>query len=198
MLLVVRRALLAAHETRRCRVFPFASLICSCRLLSDARCLLHVLPGFAVFCAVSATCRMLPVACCRVACCPVHAVGCLFHVVRGLLHAARCPLHVALHVVVARCMLLAVWRMLHVARFTLHAVCYGCMSSTAWRMLFVCCTRRVVWCIFPVHVACRLLFVALFQWSSAALLAVGSWLRALSLLHVARSLLHVACFLLPA
>ena len=62
----------------------------------------------------------------------------------------------------------------------------------------------------PLHVACRLLhfprcmlhvvdgLLSIFQWSSAALLTVGSCLRALSLLHVARFTLHGVCFLLPA
>jgi hypothetical protein len=116
MLLLVRCPMLAAHEMRQCRVFPVASRKCSrpleYRLLSVARCLLHALPGFAVFCAVSAACRMLPcclvavMPCCRVAllpCCLLSMVVskipcCLLHA-RCMLHAACCvacrccPLH---------------------------------------------------------------------------------------------------------
>jgi hypothetical protein len=92
MLLLVRFALLAAHEMRRCRVFPVASRMCSRalarRLLSDARCLLHALPGLR---------RLL-----RGGCCMPHValLACwlvaLFPVVNGLSQIPRCPLHAAL------------------------------------------------------------------------------------------------------
>jgi hypothetical protein len=160
MLLLARCALLVAHESRWCRV---CSRPLACRLLSVARCLLHALHGFAVFCAVSAACRMLP--CCLlsmafskfdVACCMLHAARCMLMLHVALLpccllsmvfsefHVARCMLHVALHVVVGRCMLLEAWRMLPVVR---------CMSFVACCTLPACCLEVV--CRMPPVACCR-------------------------------------------
>ena len=181
----------------------------------------------AVCCTVSVACvacglqfsaRCLPsdvfclVLCCLVVCCPLHAVCCLFHVVCGLLHAACCMLPCALHVVVVRCMLLQVWRMLHVARFGLHVICCSlhiarCMPHVVWKLSVGSCVSLVAFS--PSHVACRLshfprcrlhvvnCLLHIFQWSSSALLSVGSCLRAPSLLHVARGLLPAACLSSP-
>jgi hypothetical protein len=139
-MLVVRCPLLAAHEMRRCRAFSVAPRMCSrplaCRLPSVARYRLHALPGLAVFRAVSVA--LLP--CCLVALVP----WCLLSIVFSQFHVARCMLHVALHVVVVRCMLLEVWRMLPVARCRSFAV--RCILPAAWRMLSGCCV---------VHAACR-------------------------------------------
>jgi hypothetical protein len=65
-----------------------------------------------------------------------------------------------------------------------------CMLSAACRMLSGCCLwhdacRRLHFPRCMLHVVSCLLHI--FRWSSAALLPVGSCLRALSLLHVARS-----------
>ena len=82
---------------------------------------------------------------------------------------------------------------------------YICPLHGACCLDVVCCTRVVRWSgtFSPLHIACRLLhfprcmlrvvdgLLHIFQWSSAALLSVGSCLRVLSLLHVARSPLQV-------
>jgi hypothetical protein len=172
MLLVVRCPLLAALEMRQCRAFPVASRMCSrplaCRLLSVARscCTLPVTlcRVFAVFCAVSAVSRMPHVA---LACCLLSVARCRLSFPRCLWSVACCtaPLHVALHValhlVVVRCMLLEVWRMLPVARCMSFAVrgilpaawrmSSGCRLShtTCRRLHFPRCLMRVVRCIFP-------------------------------------------------
>ncbi len=65
-----------------CARVPLHVVCCPLHVVCWMRCLLH-----AVFCAVSALCRMVPVVCCLVACCPLHAVCCLFQV------AVCCQLH---------------------------------------------------------------------------------------------------------
>jgi hypothetical protein len=208
MLLVVRLPLLAAHGMWWCPVFLVASRMCSrpraCCLLSDARCLLHALPVFTVFCAVSAACRMLP--CSPLPCCPWSVACRLRSFPRRLLPVARCASHVAWCLLrcmsfVVRCMLLEVWRMLPVARCMsfvvrckLHAACRtlsGCFLLHAARCLshFPRCILHVVGCIFPV--ACRLLSVAHFPVVVGGTLSVGSCLRARSLLRVVYCLLPV-------
>ncbi len=172
MLLVVRCPLPAAHGMRRCRVSPVAFRTCSrplaCRLLSDARCLLHALP---VACRLlRGVSRMPQTACCPLPGCLSFVACCLCNVVCGLLHA-RCPLHVASHVVVVRCMLHEVCSPLPVFRCPpqcpmSHGVC--CPSPVPSRIVTLhgarslshvgSCPLPVPSCTLPV--ACRLLPVA--------------------------------------
>jgi hypothetical protein len=86
-----------ASSSMSSAVYCTLSVACvawSCRLLRGICCMLHV--------------ALLPVACCQWSCSKFHVVCCMLHV-------ARCMLHVALHVVLVRCMLLEVLRMLPVA-----------------------------------------------------------------------------------
>ena len=174
MLLVVRCPLLAAHRMRRCGVSPVAFRKCSrplaCRLLSVVRCLLHALP---VACRLlRGVSRMPQTACCPLPGCLSFVACCLCNVVCGLL-LARCPLHVASHVVVVRCMLHEVCSPLPVFRCPpqcpmSHGVCCPSpvpsrissrrMCCVASRLLYVaCCTSRVACCL--LCVACPILHV---------------------------------------
>ena len=164
-------------------------VVCCMRCLvlpSSARCLLH-----AACCLVS---------CCLVACCQWSFPNSTLSLACCTFPVACCMLHVALHVVVVRCMLLEVWRMLPVARCrfavrcVLPAACRmlsgSCLLHAACCLLhFPRCISHVVGCIFPD--ACCQLSVAHFPVAVGGTLSVGSCLRALSLLHVAHSPLHV-------
>jgi hypothetical protein len=131
--------------------------------------------------------------CCLVGCCQWSFLNSTLPVACCTSPVACCMLHVALHVVVVRCMLLKVLRVLPVARSMLFVV--RCILPAAWHMLSGSCPllaacRQVHFPRCMLHVVNCLLHI--FQWSSAALLAVGSCLRAHSLLHIARSPLHDA------
>ena len=155
-------------------------LACARVLLHVVCCLLHGICWMrcllvAVFCAVSAVCRMLP--CRLLPCCLLSVARCLLSFPRCLWSVACCILHAALRVA-CRCYSLRIARM--------HRAC--CLAV-------VCCMRRVVCCMFPV--ACCL--VCIFQWSLARCLlrAVrGTLSVGPCLLHVVCCLLHVACGLL--
>ena len=178
-------------------------LACARVLLHVVCCLLHVVRWtrcllVAVFCAVSAVCRMLP--CRLLPCCLLSVARCLLSFPRCLWSVACCILHAALRVA-CRCYSLRIARM--------HRAC--CLAV-------VCCMRRVVCCIFPV--ACSPSHVVWFAFSSG-LLHVVSCVPSVArcpldracctlsvvcctlsvvccLSPVARSPLSVVCFLLPA
>ena len=153
MPLVARCPLLAALEIRQCRVFPVAPRMCcgplACRLLSDARCLLHA------------------------ARCPLPVVCCLLRDVCRLLHAACCVLHRS-YGDVASC----VRRLCRVAHWLSHTVlrawCWLCADrcsphtkygSAACCMLQLACARvllHVVCCL--LHGVCCMLPVARCRW----------------------------------
>jgi hypothetical protein len=155
----------SAYEIRQCCVLPVASRMCSrpharC-LLSVARCLLHAARCVAgcllsaARCMPSAACRMLRGVCCLVACCPLHAVCCLFplSVERCTLPVAGCLLLgiccVAFRLVFAVCcMKSGACCMLPVARCMSFAA--YCPLHGAWCLDVVCCTLRGVGCIFAV------------------------------------------------
>ncbi len=98
------------------------------------------------------------------------------------LPGVRCMLSVALHVVVARCMLLEVWRMLQVARCLLRVACRPLHGACCLSFSVARCVSSVAFCL--LRVACGVASVAQFPVvlhalpcvSSAALLSVGSGL----------------------
>jgi len=147
--------------------------------------------------------RLLPGVCCRVAlflvaCCQWCFPNSSLHVACCTLPVARCMLHVALHVVVVRCMLLEVWRMLPVRDACRLLFAAYCPLHAACCLDVACCTLHVVSCTFPVarcmssvafsvmHVACSQLSVARFPVVIGGTLSVGS-----CLLHVLRCMSHV-------
>ena len=133
---------------------------------------------FAACCMKFAARFPLAAARCLDACCPLHAVHCLFHVVCGLLHAAYCMLPCALHVVVIRCVLPA------------------CIAHVVWLLCVACGVSSVAF--FPSHVPRRMLSGLHFPVVSCTLsLACRPWhavrwtvLAARCLLSAARCILH--------
>ena len=201
----------AARRARKSVVPHVLACIIVCCLLHVVCCMrCLVLPSSARCLPHAACCLVALLPCCLVACCQWSFPKFLLHAARCPLHAACCMLHVALHDGVVRCMLLEVWRMLPVARCMFAVRCIlpaACrMLSGSWLSVarcaslvafspVACCVSSVTFS--PMQVACCQLSVAQFPVVVCGTLSVGSCLRALSLLHVLRSPLHVVCCLLP-